>query len=81
MQDRTYYRQCGTQRLVEEARDSGHELAIVLGERLDDISDAPDEVKLLRSELREAIAVANMWEREFHRMADALDEIANWKGD
>ena len=79
--DRTYWRACDTARLIEEARDSGHELAIALGERLDDISDAPDEVVLLRAELREAIDAANLWQREFHRMADAMDEVANWKGE
>ena len=34
--DRTYWRLCDERRLIEEARDSGHELAIALGERLED---------------------------------------------
>lgn len=34
--DRTYWRACSDTRLIEEARDSGHELTIALGERLED---------------------------------------------
>ena len=34
--DRTYWRGQDDKRLIEAARDSGHELAIALGERLDD---------------------------------------------
>jgi chromosome segregation ATPase len=37
MNDRNYWRTCDTSRLLEEARDSGNELAIVLGERLEDM--------------------------------------------
>ena len=37
MNDRNYWRTCSTLRLIEEARDSGHELAIVLAERLEDM--------------------------------------------
>lgn len=34
--DRTYYRACSTRLLIETARHSGHELAIALGERLEE---------------------------------------------
>jgi peptidoglycan hydrolase CwlO-like protein len=37
MNDRNYWRTCDTSRLIDDARDSGHELAIVLGERLKDM--------------------------------------------
>ena len=36
MQDRDYYRQLDDALLIEAALNSGHELAIALGERLDD---------------------------------------------
>lgn len=36
VQDRTYWRLADDTRLVEEARDSGGELSIALGERLQD---------------------------------------------
>jgi hypothetical protein len=45
MSDRNYWRACDTSRLIEEARDSGHELAIVLAERLKD-RDEEDEKEL-----------------------------------
>ena len=52
--DRTYWRCCDNKRLIEEARDSGHELAIALGERLEEyehqapiIDDLMDENKRL----------------------------------
>ena len=81
MQDRTYYRQCDTQWLVEEARDSNHELAIAIGERLEDMAHMPDQVSDLKRELREAEQRANSWQREFNRLVDAMDEIANGRGD
>lgn len=81
MQDRTYYRACGTKRLIEEARDSGHELAIALGERLEDMAHMPDQVSDLKRELRDAEQRADSWQAEFHRLADAMDEIANGRGD
>lgn len=37
MRDRNYWRTCDTSRLIDEAFDSGHELAIVLAERLEDL--------------------------------------------
>jgi peptidoglycan hydrolase CwlO-like protein len=37
MNDRNYWRSQDTSRLIDDARHSGHELAIVLGERLEDM--------------------------------------------
>jgi peptidoglycan hydrolase CwlO-like protein len=37
MNDRNYWRSQDTSRLIDEAFDSGHELAIVLAERLEDM--------------------------------------------
>lgn len=37
MNDRNYYRTLPLRALIEAARDSGHELAIALSERLDDV--------------------------------------------
>jgi ubiquinone biosynthesis protein UbiJ len=37
--DRSYWRACDTGILIEAARHSGHELAIALGERLEDTAD------------------------------------------
>ena len=48
--DRTYWRCCDNKRLIEEARDSGHELAIALGERLEALADADDQLYDLKRE-------------------------------
>ena len=63
--DRTDWRAVSTRTLIEAARDSGHELAIALGERLEELDDCADQ-------LADAIAEA----RELDRRCDALrDEL------
>lgn len=52
--DRTYWRSASDARLIDEARDSGHELCIALGERLED-AVAPPESKLQSPEMLRAI--------------------------
>lgn len=53
--DRTYWRACDDKRLIEEARDSGHELCIALGERLKDCtageSDKAETIRKLEHRL------------------------------
>lgn len=51
--DRTYWRACDNKRLIEEARDSGHELAIALGERLEALEGVDDELHDLKRECNE----------------------------
>lgn len=49
MNDRTYWRACDDKRLIEEARDSGHELCIALGERLEDYTaEDTDKAETIR---------------------------------
>ena len=70
--DRTYWRMCDDKRLIEEARDSGHELAIALGERLEALQGTP-------TELYEAeVQVADLT-RQVKRLREELDayELAN----
>lgn len=63
--DRTDWRAVSTRTLIEAARDSGHELAIALGERLEELEDCADQ-------LADAIAEA----RELDQRVDALrDEL------
>ena len=71
--DRDYWRDQNARRLIEAARDSGHELAIALGERLeqregdeDMIADLIEQTKeldarcdALRAELQELYAGLN----------------------
>lgn len=51
--DRTYWRREDSRRLIEAARDSGHELAIALGERLEDLADTADELHDAKDEIAE----------------------------
>lgn len=63
--DRTDWRAVSTRTLIEAARDSEHELAIALGERLEELENCADE-------LADAIAEA----RELDRRCDTLrDEL------
>lgn len=48
--DRTYWRLCDDKRLIEEAYNSGDELCIVLGDRLECVIDIVDEAITLRQE-------------------------------
>ena len=70
--DRTYWRACDNKRLIEEARDSGHELAIALGERLEALADADDQLYDLKRERDEL-------ERRVDYLRKELDayELAN----
>lgn len=61
--DRTDWRTLSTRTLIEAARESGHELAIALGERLEELKDCADQ-------LADAIAEA----RELDQRCDALRE-------
>lgn len=63
--DRTDWRAVSTRTLIEAARDSQHELAIALGERLEELESCADE-------LADAIAEA----RELSERVDSLrDEL------
>lgn len=81
--DRTDWRAVSTLTLIEAARDSGHELAIALGERLEELEDCADQLAIALCErleeqedcadqLADAIAEA----RELDQRCDALrDEL------
>ena len=52
-EDRTYWRREDSRRLIEAARDSGHELAIALGERLEALDAIDDELRDAKAEIAE----------------------------
>lgn len=52
-EDRTYWRREDSRRLIEAARDSGHELAIALGERLEALDAVDDELHEAKAEIAE----------------------------
>lgn len=63
--DRTDWRAVSTRTLIEAARDSGHELAIALGERLEELEHCDD-----------MLADAQAENLELERRVDALrDEL------
>jgi len=66
--DRTYWRMCDDKRLIEEAYESGHELCIVLGDRLECVIDIVDEAITLRQERDDL-------RRQVERLRAELDEI------
>ena len=52
-EDRTYWRREDSRRLIEAARDSGHELAIALGERLEALDAVDDQLHDAKAEIAE----------------------------
>ena len=70
--DRTYYRACSTRLLIETARDSGHELAIALGERLEEYDTDEETIDDLLKENRELDARVDDLRREVESLNRAL---------
>lgn len=73
-QDRTYWRAAKETALIEAARDSGHELCIALGDRLEQncYADLEEEVSRLNAALeREQDRVAEL-ERELEKERDKV---------
>lgn len=71
--DRTYWRREQTRRLVEAARDSGHELAIALGERLEDLEGTDDELHDAKREIAELERRVDYLRRELDAYEQAND--------
>ena len=63
--DRADWRTMSTRTLIEAARESGHELAIALGERLEELEDCADE-------LADAIAEARYLQERCDALRDEL---------
>ena len=70
--DRTDWRSRWDHELIEAARDSGHELCIALGERLDDLADLPDQLADLRAERDELDRRCDMLRAELNELHEAL---------
>ena len=54
--DRDYWRAEPTRTLIEAARESGHELAIALGERLEELEGCADQLADAQDEAKELAA-------------------------
>ena len=70
--DRTYWRREDDKRLIEAARESGHELAIALGERLDDFAGTDDALADAQAECIELQGRCDALRRELEELHDAL---------
>ena len=72
--DRTYWRRCSDRRLIEAARDSGHELAIALGERLEDSEGMDDALADAHAELIELQGRCDALRAEVEELHAALTD-------
>ena len=70
--DRTDWRAVSTRTLIEAARDSGHELAIALGERLEELEDCADQLADAIAEARELGARVDILRDELNALHEAL---------
>lgn len=70
--DRTDWRARTDRELIEAARESGHELAIALGERLEDCADCPDIIADLIAERDELDKRCDMLRKELNELHEAL---------
>lgn len=70
--DRTDWRNRTERELIEAARDSGHELCIAIGERLEDYTDLPDQLADLIAERDELDKCCDMLRAELDELHEAL---------
>ena len=76
MTDRSYYRALPTQALIEEARYSGHELAIVLGERLEDMDvEGQRDLAEAKAELDDAIIDCNQLDDKVYELRAEIEKL------
>jgi hypothetical protein len=72
--DRAHWRDCPDTMLIEAARDSGHELAIALGERLDAATGA--DVEHLRNENEELECTLDNLRKQITLLEGQLEQAA-----
>ena len=70
--DRTDWRAVSTRTLIEAARDSGHELAIALGERLEELDHNEEALADLQAENSELGARVDSLRDELNALHEAL---------
>lgn len=70
--DRTDWRAVSTRTLIEAARDSGHELAIALGERLEELDHNEEALADLQAENRELSRRVDILRDELNALHEAL---------
>ena len=70
--DRTDWRAVSTRTLIEAARDSGHELAIALGERLEELDHNEEALADLQAENNELSRRVDILRDELNALHETL---------
>lgn len=81
--DRDYWRSSDTPKLIEAARDSGHELAIALGERLQQLHDREewaDQIEDLKMQIAGLESDLSSLQGELAAAEDALETAYEAQG-
>lgn len=71
-QDRTYWRMVSDAQITEAARYCSNDLALVLGERLEALSDMEARLEAMTNERDEIDARCDIWKQQ---AIEALDEL------
>lgn len=76
MNDRNYWRSQDTSRLIEAAFESGHELAIVLGERLEDLDvEAREELAEWKQKAEDLQIDCNQLEDTLYQLRAEIEQL------
>ena len=76
MNDRNYWRSQDTLRLIDDARHSGHELAIVLGERLEDLDvEAREELAEWKQRAEDLQIDCNQLEDKVYELRAEIEQL------
>ena len=76
MNDRNYWRSQDTSRLIDDARHSGHELAIVLGERLEDLDvEAREELAEWKQKAEDLQIDCNQLEDTLFQLRAEIEQL------
>ena len=76
MNDRNYWRSQDTSRLIDDARESGHELAIVLGERLEDLDvEAREELAEWKQKAEDLQIDCNQLDDKVYQLRAEIEQL------
>ena len=79
MTDRTYFRMLSDSALMEAARYCDNDLALVLGERLEELWHVEEELEVAKEEIKELDAKWTRWMDEAIRLNEQLDALRGAK--
>ena len=79
MTDRTYFRMLSDSALMEAARYCDNDLALVLGERLEELWHVEEELETAKEEIKELDAKWTRWMDEAIHLNEQLDALRGVK--